>query len=146
MLFTSWAAAAERKVKVTVLPFSIYSAEDLSAYERDIQEVLLSALAYHERIDPLDLDKLSKVVAGKLPSEMDENYAREVGRKMGADYVVIGSMTKVGETISLDARLVDPRSREGSGAFLRGDVWSGNGFGSCRGIGQEDQREHLRLR
>jgi len=116
-LFTSWAAAAERKVKVTVLPFAIYSAEDLSAYERDIQEVLLSALAYHERIDPLDLDKLDKIVAGKLPSEMDENYAREVGRKMGADYVVIGSMTKVGETISLDARLVDPRSKKEAERF-----------------------------
>ncbi len=108
--YCSWAVAAERKVKITVLPFSIYSAEDLSAYERDIQEVLLSALAYHERIEPLDLDKLEKVIAGKLPAEMNEGYAREVGRKMGADYVVIGSMTKVGETISLDARLVDPRS------------------------------------
>ncbi len=117
VLFTSWAAAAERKIKVTVLPFSIYSAEDLSAYERDIQEVLLSAIAYHERIEPLDLDKLSKVIGGKLPSEMDENYAREVGRKMGADYVVIGSMTKVGETVSLDARLVDPRSRKEAERF-----------------------------
>ncbi len=110
--YSSWAAAAERKVKVTVLPFSIYSAEDLSSYERDIQEVLLSALAYHERIEPLDLDKLDAIVAGKLPSEMDENYLREVGRRMGADYVVLGSMTKVGETISLDARLVDPRSKK----------------------------------
>ncbi|MBN2225185.1 MAG: outer membrane protein assembly factor BamA [Deltaproteobacteria bacterium] len=115
--YCSWAVAAERKVKVTVLPFSIYSAEDLSSYERDIQEVLLSALAYHERVEPLDLDKLSKVIAGKLPSEMDENYAREVGRKMGADYVVLGSMTKVGETISLDARLVDPRSKKEPGRF-----------------------------
>jgi outer membrane protein insertion porin family len=110
--YSSWAAAAERKVKVTVLPFSIYSAEDLSSYERDVQEVLLSALAYHERIEPTDLDKLNSVIAGKLPSEMDENYAREVGRKMGADYVVLGSMTKVGETISLDAKLVDPRSKK----------------------------------
>jgi hypothetical protein len=89
--YSSWAAAAERKVKVTVLPFSIYSAEDLSSYERDVQEVLLSALAYHERIEPTDLDKLNSVIAGKLPSEMDENYAREVGRKMGADYVFWGA-------------------------------------------------------
>ena len=110
--FSSWAMAAERKIKIIVLPFSIFSAEDLSSYERDIQEVLLSALAYHERIEPLDLDKLDTIIAGKLPSEMDENYAREVGRKMGADYVVIGSMTKVGETISLDSRLVDPRSKK----------------------------------
>jgi outer membrane protein insertion porin family len=112
IFLSSLAVAAERKVKIIVLPFSIYSAEDLSSYERDVQEVLLSALAYQERIEPLDLDKLDKIIAGKLPSEMDENYAREVGRKMGADYVVIGSMTKVGETISLDARLVDVRSKK----------------------------------
>jgi outer membrane protein insertion porin family len=109
---SAWATAAERKVKVTVLPFAVYSAEDLSSYEGDIQEVLLSALAYHQRIEPLDVDKLRKIIGDKLPTEMDENYAREVGRKMGADYVVLGSMTKVGETISLDARLIDPRSKK----------------------------------
>ncbi len=116
-LFTSWSIAAERKIKVAVLPFAIYSAEDLSPYEGDIQEVLLSALAYHERIEPLDIDKITAVVGTKLPSEIDENYAREVGRKLGADYVVFGSMTKVGETISLDAKLVDPRSNKEADRF-----------------------------
>ena len=103
--------AAEKKVGVTVLPFSIYAAEDLTAYETDIQKVLLSALAYHEKIEPLDLDKLMGIVGDMRPEEMDENYARSVGSKMGADYVVLGSMTKVGDTISLDAKLVPVRKK-----------------------------------
>ncbi|MEJ2068663.1 MAG: POTRA domain-containing protein, partial [Deltaproteobacteria bacterium] len=60
---------------------------------------------------PLDKEKLSKIVGDKSPDEMDEAYARTVGRKMGADYVVLGSMTKVGETISLDAKLVPVRRK-----------------------------------
>lgn len=109
--FSVWGFAAEKKVGVTVLPFSIYSAEDLTAYEMDIQKVLLSALAYHEKIEPLDLDKLMEIVGDMRPEEMDEDYARKVGNKMRADYVVLGSMTKVGDTISLDAKLVPVRKK-----------------------------------
>lgn len=111
-LFSVPVMAKEKKVKVTVLPFSIYSAEDLSQYERDIQEVLLSALAFHEKIDPLDVEKLMEIVGDKAPEEMDEEYARKIGKKMGADYVIIGSMTKVGDTISLDAELVPVRVKK----------------------------------
>ncbi len=109
--------AAEKKVKVTVLPFSIFAAENLSDYESDIQNVLLSALAYHEKIEPLDKEKLSEIVGDKSPDEMDEAYARMVGRKMRADYVVLGSMTKVGETISIDAKLVPVRTKKDAERF-----------------------------
>ncbi len=110
-LFTGTVFAAEKKVKITVLPFSIFAAEDISDYQSDIQDVLLSALAYHEKIEPLDKEKLSKIVGDKSPDQMDESYARMVGRKMRADYVILGSMTKVGETISLDAKLVPVRRK-----------------------------------
>ncbi|MBN1574366.1 MAG: outer membrane protein assembly factor BamA [Deltaproteobacteria bacterium] len=109
--------AADKKVKVTVLPFSIFAAEDLSDYEADIQNVLLSALAYHEKIEPLDKEKLSSIIGDKPPDQMDEAYARMVGSKMGADYVVLGSMTKVGETISLDAKLVPVRGKKDAERF-----------------------------
>jgi hypothetical protein len=40
------------------------------------------------------------------PMRLDETAAAKIGLRVGADYVVLGSITKVGEYISLDARLI----------------------------------------
>jgi len=111
VLFCAPAFAVQKNVKIAVLPFSIYSAEDLTDYETDVADVLLSALAYHEEIVPIDTAKVVDAVGDVRPEEMDEDFARSIGRKVGARYVVLGSMTKVGETISLDARLIEVSSK-----------------------------------
>ena len=110
VLFCTPVFAVQENVKIAVLPFSIYSAEDLSDYEADVADVLLSALAYHENIVPIDALEVAEAVGDVRPEEMDEDFARTIGRRVGARYVVLGSMTKVGETISLDARLVNVSS------------------------------------
>lgn len=40
------------------------------------------------------------------PMRLDEAVAKQVGTRAGADYVVLGSITKIGNYISLDARLI----------------------------------------
>jgi len=37
---------------------------------------------------------------------LDEAVAKKVGMRVGADYIVLGSLTKIGDYISLDARLI----------------------------------------
>ena len=41
------------------------------------------------------------------PTRLDEGTAIKIGTRAGADYVVLGSLTKVGDYISLDARLLN---------------------------------------
>jgi hypothetical protein len=42
-----------------------------------------------------------------ITGEMNAEKAKEVGRSLGADFVVFGSMTKLGDSSSLDLRIVD---------------------------------------
>ncbi len=37
---------------------------------------------------------------------LDEAVAAKIGMRVGADYIVLGSLTKVGDYISLDARVI----------------------------------------
>ena len=37
---------------------------------------------------------------------LDETAATKIGTRIGADYIVFGSITKIGDYISLDARLI----------------------------------------
>ena len=37
---------------------------------------------------------------------LDESVATKIGMRVGADYIVLGSLTKIGNYISLDARLI----------------------------------------
>jgi hypothetical protein len=40
------------------------------------------------------------------PMRLDETAAAKIGMRTGADYIVLGSITKIGDYISLDARLI----------------------------------------
>ena len=40
------------------------------------------------------------------PMRLDEAVAKKIGMRVGADYIVLGSLTKIGNYISLDARLI----------------------------------------
>ena len=40
------------------------------------------------------------------PMRLDEEVATKIGTRVGADYIVLGSLTKIGDYISLDARLI----------------------------------------
>ena len=46
-------------------------------------------------------------LGGKSPTSLGEAGLRDLGRSFDATYVVVGSMTKVGRQVSLDARVID---------------------------------------
>jgi hypothetical protein len=41
------------------------------------------------------------------PMRLDETAAKKIGARVGADYIVLGSLTKIGTYISLDSRLIN---------------------------------------
>ncbi|MFH1090910.1 MAG: POTRA domain-containing protein, partial [Pseudomonadota bacterium] len=97
---------AEKAVKVAVTPFSIYSKEDLSYLSAGLQEMLGSRLVDQGLAVVSQADAARVLKEIKIP-RIDETTAREIGRALGVDYVIYGSLTKVGQRVSLDVRIVD---------------------------------------
>jgi len=103
-----WAEEAKTGVKrVAVLPFSVHSSEDISYVRDGIWDMLISRLSASEGIDLSAKEELKEVLEkfkGKEPTVAD---VYSLGKRMRLDYVVWGSITKIGNSISLDAKLLD---------------------------------------
>jgi TolB-like protein len=92
--------------KVAILPFIIHSQENLDYLREGINDILTSRITVEGRIIVVERTVVERILWEMRPMRLDEAVAKEVGNRAGADYVVLGSITKIGNYISLDARLI----------------------------------------
>ncbi|HDQ03816.1 MAG TPA: outer membrane protein assembly factor BamA [Deltaproteobacteria bacterium] len=95
-------AQAQELKKISVFPFQVYSKEDSAAIQASFYRILSEELKKEKlvRLVPADSFLRDKVI-------IDEKTAVQTGRSLGADFTIIGSLTKVGESLSVDAKVVD---------------------------------------
>jgi TolB-like protein len=96
--------AAQREVKVAVLPFDISSAGPLSFVGPATEEVLSSSLASDSIsvMDSLEIQRITGKRQGFIPSL----GARDMAGKLGVDYVVTGKVIAEGEGVTIDMDLL----------------------------------------
>jgi TolB-like protein len=92
--------------KVAILPFIIHSQENLDYLREGINDILTSRITVEGRIIVIERTVSERILYEIRPMRLDETVAKQVGTRAGADYIVLGSITKVGNYISLDARLI----------------------------------------
>jgi TolB-like protein len=92
--------------KVAILPFLIHSQENLDYLRDGINDILTSRITVEGRIIVIERTLVERTLLEMRPMRLDETVAKEAGTRVGADYVVLGSITKIGNYISLDARLI----------------------------------------
>jgi len=115
------ADAAERKVidpnaggtkQVAILPFEIYSPEKGEYLQNKIPEVIKNHLKLEGAV----------VVNPEIPSAGFRIPAlkeiRKIGIRSGADYVIWGSLTRIGQKFSLDAKMADTLGEDTPSAFF----------------------------
>jgi TolB-like protein len=95
-----------RVYKVAILPFMIHSQENLDYLREGIYDIISSRITVEGRITVIERSVVERALYEEKPMRLDEAAASKIGMKVGADYIVLGSLTKVGDYISLDARLV----------------------------------------
>jgi len=93
--------------KVAILPFVINSQENLDYLREGIYDILASRITVEGRIEVIDRSMVDRALYEERPMRLDEGTATRIGTRAGADYIVLGSLTKVGDYISLDARLLN---------------------------------------
>ena len=97
---------AQKIYKVAILPFLIHSQENLDYLREGIYDILASRITVEGRIVIIDRTTVERALYEERPTRLDEAVASRIGSKVGADYIILGSITKVGDYISLDSRLI----------------------------------------
>lgn len=106
LLLVPAAGHAENPIRVGVTPFAVHSREDLGYLSRGLQEMVGGHLL-QRGLQVVSEAVISGAMTRLALTRLDERAARVLGRALNLDYVIIGSLTKLGRRISLDARIVD---------------------------------------
>ena len=87
--------------RIVVLPFKIYSRENSSYLQAQIPKALKKYLEQEGAVivEPVGMK------TGRSPLPVSE--IRKIGARSGADYVIWGSLTRIGQKFSLDAKMTD---------------------------------------
>jgi len=102
--FTPNAILASGAVGVMVLPFEIHSIEDRSYLQDKIPEMINDFLK-REGAGILTIDSDAEIVLKHKPLIIKD--IQKMGIKAGADYVIWGSLTWVGQQYSLDVKVTE---------------------------------------
>ncbi len=116
-------ASGEELKKVALFPFDIYSEKEPAALQKQISEAVQNELLRTRSVRIIPQEAFAKYVAGK---RIDENLALKTGRTIEADYVIIGSLSQLGKTLSMDSKVIDIRSGQiVQGIFAQGTIAEG---------------------
>ena len=107
LIFTSLAQAAE-VARVAVFPFEVYSNLRSADLEKIIAQDLSTHIAQEEQIAVVDHLTITTLLDKSTPT-FSKSALLGIAEKLEADFLVLGSVTKIGENISLDAYLFNVR-------------------------------------
>jgi TolB-like protein len=102
------------KIKIAILNFKVNSpTSEFNYLGEGITEMLITNLSQYDTLQIVERERLEKVVSElKLGQTglLNENDAQKVGNIVGADLMILGSITKVGEKIRIDSHLLEVKS------------------------------------
>jgi len=98
---------AKETKTIAVLPFTIHSAENIEYIKNGIWDMLISRLSSTEKVDVTSKSSITEALTKTGKKDLTTGDVYGLGKTLGVDYVVWGSMTKIGNSISLDGKLLD---------------------------------------
>lgn len=93
-------------VRVAILPFEINADKDLTFLQEGILDMLGSRLTWRDKVTVINKNE-TKAALKSVEGFYGESLALLVGGKLQADHVLFGSLTVFGESVSIDAKMVD---------------------------------------
>jgi TolB-like protein len=118
-------SAFAKQYRVAIIPFKINAEKDMTFLKDGVFDMLSSRLSSGENVEIVGRQETEKVVK-TVEGILNEGKAREVGAKLEADYVLFGSLTIFGDSVSIDSKMVDVTGDRETLAF----------FNQTRGIGE----------
>ena len=102
------------RVKIGIIEFQSLNEEaKKDNLGKIVSEMLTTSFVNSEAFKIIEREQLQKVVREFQLSQsgiIDTSYAKQIGKIAGADAIVTGSVTKIGNDLRLDARIIDVES------------------------------------
>lgn len=98
---------AKDKYAVAVLPFSVHSAENIDYVRQGIGDMLASRISVSGKLEVIGKDSLSEALKIIVGREFTPADAYAFGKKVNADFVIWGSISKIGNSLSIDGKMID---------------------------------------
>ncbi|MFH0810447.1 MAG: FG-GAP-like repeat-containing protein [Pseudomonadota bacterium] len=107
---------AAEEIRVAVVPFEIHGPDNLEYLREALSDMFASRLGGHDIISVVAREQVLAVL-GEARGRLSTERIRAIGLKTGASHVLHGSLTVVGDSLSLDACLVEMAERGGMKSF-----------------------------
>ncbi|MFZ4440200.1 MAG: FG-GAP-like repeat-containing protein [Syntrophales bacterium] len=98
---------AKDKYTVAVLPFSVHSAENIDYVRQGIGDMLASRISVSGKLEVMGKDSLSEALKTIVGREFTPADVYAFGKKVNADFVIWGSISKIGNSLSIDGKMID---------------------------------------
>lgn len=98
---------AKEKHSVAVLPFFVHSAENIDYVRQGIGDMLTSRISVSEKLEVVAKDSIARILKEDAGKEFSAADVLAFGKKINADFVVWGSLTKIGGSLSIDGKMLD---------------------------------------
>jgi len=102
-------AYAQQSVRVVILPFEIHAQQDMSYLQKEIPQAIKTQLE-QEGANVLILDRASLESRNIQTDRLQD--LRKLALDIGAEYIIWGSLTWIGQNFSLDAKLLSATGDE----------------------------------
>lgn len=98
-------AQGAREESVALLPFTVHADRDLGFLQAGLYDMMASRLSWEGRVAVKGREESFRA-AKELDGPITAQAAEQIGKKASADYVIFGSLTSLGDSVSIDATVL----------------------------------------
>lgn len=105
------AAQPQQPLRVIIFPFHVNAATHLEYIQDGLLDMLSSRLTFKDEVMVVDRTTIKRALqdsslqSGSTPS--DQHLVKQTASRLNADYALWGSITEFGESLSIDATMID---------------------------------------
>ena len=104
-------------LRIAILPFGVHAEKNMTFLQEGILDMLGSRLAWQDKVTVINKNEI-KTALTSVEGVDGESRAVLVGSKLQADYVLFGSLTVIGESVSIDAKMMTVNGRRAELPFF----------------------------
>lgn len=117
IIFGSVHLFAAEPDRIAIIPFKMNAQKDLIFLQNGIYDMFSSRLAGAGKVQVIGREETEKALES-ITGPVNEISAKETGEKLNADFVLFGSLTVFGNSVSIDAKMVDVSGSKPTLAFF----------------------------
>ena len=99
--------AISNATKVAILPLQVNADEDIEYIGRGIMEMLVSRITYGTHISVVEQHLVKRAMSEERPGKLTKEKIQKIGDALEAEYVIFGSVSKIGNNLSMDIRVLN---------------------------------------